>query len=126
MRRRIEESMNEKNQQIYQDYIFEEAKWLDGIVRQHIPKWIQWCIEKNQKNILGRAAHVLVDRFYISKVLGISITRNQDTEILGGKGFRQGVDHGYMIKAVRTKVMQRGEQIAEKRFPLNIHITKDL
>ncbi|OLS15982.1 MAG: hypothetical protein RBG13Loki_0359 [Promethearchaeota archaeon CR_4] len=117
--------MNEKeNQKIYQEFVLEEARWLDGIVRQFIPKWVQWIIEKNSKNVIGRLGHFLVDYFLIGKILGIKITRNQDTEILGGKGYRQGMDHGYKILAVRTTVARRGKEIEQKRFPLGIHIKK--
>lgn len=116
--------MNEKeNQKKYQEFIMSEAKWLDEVVRELIPKWVQWFVEKNNKNILGRVSHFLVDYFFIPKFLGITITRNQDTEILEGKkGFRPEVAQGYKIIAVRTKVLRKNKLLAERRFPVGIHI----
>ena len=114
--------MNDKeNQKKYQKFMMEEARWLDGVVRELIPKWIQWLVEKNNTNILGRVAHFFVDYFFIPKFLGIKITRNQDTEILEGKkGFRP--QQGYKILAVRTKIFRRDKEIAERKFPVGIHI----
>lgn len=101
----------------------EEARWLDSVVRELIPKWMQVLVEKNNRNILGRMAHFFVDYFFIPKFLGIKITRNQDTEILEGKkGFRPESAKGYKILAVRTKVFRRDVEIAERKFPVGIHI----
>lgn len=116
--------MNIENQKKYAEYAMEEARWLDSIVRPFIPKWMQWLVEKNSKNIFGRLGHFFVDYFYIAHVLRITITRNQDTVVLGGKGFRPGVDHGYKIVAIRTKVSRKRKEIAEKKFNLDIIIKK--
>jgi len=113
--------MNEENQLRYQRFQLEEAKWLDGIVRPFIPKWMQWVVEKNNKNVIGRMGHFIVDFFFIGKILGIKITRNQDTEILGGKGFRPDVDHGYVIKNIHVTVFKRKKEIAKQTFQVNIH-----
>lgn len=112
----------ENNQRKYQQFVLDEARWLDSEVRKFIPRWVQWVVEKNAKNFIGKVGHFLVDHVLISLILRIEIKRNQDTEILGGSGFRPNVDHGYKILAVRTKVLRAGKEIAERRFPLNMII----
>lgn len=102
----------------------DEAKWLDSIVRQFIPKWMQWIVEKNAKNVIGRLGHFVVDFIWIGKVQGIKIKRNQDTTILGGKGYRPNVEHGYRIDSVRTTISRRGKEIATQKFSLDIIIKK--
>lgn len=112
------------NDQKYLNFQMEEARWLDGVVRAYIPKWMQWVVEKNGRNIIGRLGHFFVDVFWIATVQGIKIVRNQDTAILGGKGWRQGMDHGYKITHVRTRVNRRGKEVASHKFSVDITIKK--
>lgn len=115
--------MSDLTQKKYQEFVIEEARWLDSVVRELIPKWMQNLVEKRKQKITGRLAHFFIDYFYIPRVLGITIKRNQDTELLNGKkGFRQGMDHGYCIRAVRTQILRHGELFQEKKFVLNIII----
>lgn len=116
--------MNNENQKKYQIFQLEEARWIDGEVRKFIPKWMQWVVEKNGRNFLGRMGHFLVDFVWIGTLQRIKIKRSQDTVILGGKGFRQGMDHGYKIASIRTKVQRRGKEIAEKKFNVDITFKK--
>ncbi len=117
--------MNPDNQKKYMRFEMEEAKWLDSMVRQYIPKWMQWVVEKNIRNVIGRIGHVLVDVVWIKIVQGIKISRNQDTVILGGtKGWRKGMDHGYKISHITTRLNRRGKEIAFKKFHLDITIKK--
>lgn len=85
----------------------EEAQWLDSVVRPLLPHFIKKPVETLSGTALGRLLHFLVDYFIIAKFIGLRITRSQDTVIMGGKGYRQGVDHGYMVKNVHTTVSKR-------------------
>ena len=108
--------------EIMQKFQFAEAQWLDSVVRPMIPTLLVKLIDRNKHNVLGRLGHFLVDYFYIARVLGIKITRNQNTTLLGGRGFRQGVNHGYRVDRIRTTVLRRGKEIAQQSFALNIII----
>lgn len=99
-----------------------EAMWLDSVVRPYLPAWLKSQVEKRSGTRLGRALHFLVDYFILGKWLGLKITRGQDTEVLGGNGFRPGINHGYRIKQVRVTVEMRGKEVAKKTFPLNLVI----
>ncbi len=100
----------------------EEAKWLDSIVRPLVPKFWKRLVEALSGTRAGRVLHYLTDVVYIDHMLGIKITRSQDTQVLGGKGFRPGVNHGYRISRVHTTVLRRGKEFAKKTFDVNILI----
>lgn len=119
-----EKPLSEINRVKYLEFQMKEAQWLDSIVRPMIPAWMRWFAEKNQGNLFGRLSHFLVDVLWIKLFLKIHIERGQDTVILGGKGFRQGVDHGYKISNIRTKVMKRGKEIAQQKFSVDMHFTQ--
>lgn len=112
--------LSPSEQQKMNEFQMEEARWLDSVVRPLIPEWMRWVVEKNKKNIIGRIGHFLVDYFYIRNFLGISITRSQDTTVLGGKGFRQGIDHGYRIDQVRVTVFRKKTEIAKQNFKVGL------
>lgn len=111
-------SQIEKQQML--DFQLTEAKWLDEIVRPMLPSWLKNAVESRSGTKIGELLHFLVDRVVINDLLGIRIERSQDTTVLGGNGFRQGVDHGYRIDRVRTTVKKRGREIAKREFPVNI------
>lgn len=100
----------------------EEAQWLDSIVRPLIPNVLKRMVEANTGSWLGNVLHWLVDVIFIDHVLGIKISRSQDTVVLGGKGFRPNVDHGYKIARVHTTVHKRGVEFAQKTFNVDILI----
>ncbi len=104
----------------------EEAQWLDSIVRPLIPNFWKRLVEANSGNRVGRILHFLTDVVYIDRVLGIKISRSQDTDVLGGKGFRPGMDHGYKIARVHTTVHRRKKVFAEKTFNVDILIKNNL
>lgn len=112
------------NDQKYLEFQMQEARWLDGVVREFIPKWVQSVVEKNAQNFLGKIGHFLVDFLWIAKFQGIKISRSQDTVLPGGKGFRPNIDHGYTIAAIHTTVQRRGKEIAKKKFSVGITIKK--
>lgn len=100
---------------------FEEAKWLDGIVRPMLPQFLVYLVEgliqiKGLK-WLGRFVHVLTDTIYIGLILRLRITRSRELEVQGGKGFRPGHARS-KVRAIRTKVERKGKVVAEKSFPV--------
>lgn len=116
--------MTPENQRKYLAFQMEEARWLDSQVRPLIPKWMQVAVEKNGHNFFGRMGRFIVDFVWIKYVLGMEIERNQNTVLPGGKGWRQGVDHGYVIKSVTTRMKRRGNEFAAKEFAVGIAIKK--
>lgn len=93
----------------------EEARWLDKMVRGFIPPFLIKLTYKNERNWFGRFLHVFTDYVIITCLLRIKIKRAQHTTLLGGKGFRPGIDHGYKI-GFTTSITKAGKEIARQRF----------
>lgn len=120
--------MDPESKRKYWQFQLAEAIWLDGEMKKILPRWVSWCVKSagGSQSVIGRILTFTVDFLVIGKILGFKITRAQDTTLLGGKGFRKGVDHGYRVDRVRTKLFKRGKEFAEQSFSLGIIIKKDL
>lgn len=102
----------------------EEAKFIDQVVRPYIPNIFhkyKAFLGKGKQGVIKRFQHFFIDYVLIARILKVRITRHQDTEIIGGKGFRPGYSKTRLNK-VRTTVFKGKQQIAEKAFNIGIII----
>lgn len=104
----------------YNRFQFQEAVWLDSIVKQYIPVWVTATVLKIDQTRgtrwLGGLLHLFIDYVIITKIMKIKISRNQDTSVLT-KGFRTPQQR---LDQIRTTVTKNGETIATKAFKMGI------
>lgn len=116
--------VQETTQKIMTDFQQAEALWLDSVVRPLIPKFIvsyKEKIGKGRQGLVKRLQHFLLDYIFITRVLKIEVNRNQNTEFLGGKGFRPGVTKT-RLNSITVRVLKKGKEIAKQDFSINIII----
>lgn len=103
-------------------FIQEEALWLDSIVQAYVPKAVKSLktrVSIGRQHIGKRMVHWSIDYLFIARWLGIRIVRNRNTEVLGGKGFRDGIIK-QRLNSITTRVFKNKVEVASKVFPLNI------
>lgn len=115
--------MNENDQKLIAFQI-EEARWIDSVVRPHIPALFRnykAFLGKGSQGIFKRLQHFLIDYVLIARIIRIRVVRNQDQEMLGGKGYRPGFSKT-RLNRIRTVVFKGKTEIAQKAFQIGIII----
>ncbi len=116
----IAEEIEFENIEQAKRYLDLESAWIDEVFTKNWPKiyssFAHWA---NRRMKAGKTLTIFgrIATFFIGRLSGLTIHRNKQYKVLGGKGFRTGFQKGF-VHTVVVKILKHKKEVAIKSFNL--------